>query len=256
MSFIYDLVYLLYSSFVLLGELRSQLAASLGSAIFITSVFMVGALNYYKLWNLSFRPTSKHIILCVTSGILTFLFIIILPCLNYTKPAADLIIGKWSVSAAANSDLRSRAHDLAFKEIRELGLEDPEGFKDRTTIPVNKQQSRSLLAKIYSDVFLTDFKSKHPFVSRVVWFSSSSDEAVRIALQDKVINYFDNVSKTLPNTETAGFTAEILKRAFSENSDRIIPIARIILILIFMAFQILTFGIIGWDAWRDLKITI
>jgi len=37
---------------------------------------------------------------------------------------------------------------------------------------------------------------------------------------------------------------------------RVVPVARTIIVVLFILVQIIPFGLIGWAAWRDLKVTV
>jgi len=68
-------------------------------AVVISGLFWFGAANYARLWNLGFRTTGTHALLCFLAAVLTFAFVVLFASFKYTKDAAELSIDAWQAAS-------------------------------------------------------------------------------------------------------------------------------------------------------------
>jgi len=72
----------------------------------------------------------------------------------------------------------------------------------------------------------------------------------------RIIQFFDSKQESLPAKIEVQFAVDELKPLLREGATRVVPIARGIIVALFLLVQLLPFGLIGWSAWRDLKVTV
>jgi hypothetical protein len=52
------------------------------------------------------------------------------------------------------------------------------------------------------------------------------------------------------------YSVEAMKESLVEGTERVVFIMRTALVVLFILVQFIPFSLIGWAAWRDLKVTV
>lgn len=260
MSFAVDFLSLATGSILLLAGHRAEFAVVLGIAAVLSALCWFGAMNYSKLWNLRFATTGFHTTLCVMAAVMTFAFVILFAGFRYTKVAADHSIDAWKVSALAEQAWQENAFRSAYDAVRKLGLEDfskaPPPGNPSSIIPLNDPRSIATNAQVYAAAAVENFKAERPFLSKIVWWRLSVPQQALDQISARIAHFFAFEGKTIPTREIVQYTADALKGPLQEGTDRVVPIGRAIVMVLFILMQLIPFGVIGWAAWRDLKVTV
>jgi hypothetical protein len=106
-------------------------------------------------------------------------------------------------------------------------------------------------AKAAGDLLLDLFHHMHPFLSKILR-ASSSELAQRIA---EDMTEFFRTNPSIPIQRVVNIAAETIKRDLHGQTNRVVPVARTILVVLFVMVQLILFGIIGYAAYKDLKVT-
>ena len=254
---IYDFLSLVIGSIGILASHHKEFATTLGVAFALSGLGWWGAANYSKLWNLQFRTTATHTILCLLAAILTFVFVVLFVSLKYTKDAAENSIDAWRAVSTREMSWETSTHRKAYNEIKQLGIEDFTTAKAVSgTIPLTQTASRNKLAEVYAAAAIEDFQAKRPFLSKIVWIRYAVPQQTIGQIEKRISQFFASESSTIPADKIVEYTAEALKTPLHEGTARVVPIARSIIIVLFILVQLVPFGLIGWAAWRDLKVTV
>ncbi len=258
MFFINDFLDLVFASInIFAGQNPKELAITLGAAFIVAGLGWYGAANYCKLWNLQFRTTSSHTILCLAAALLSFMFVVLFVSIQYTKGAAEKGIDDWRAKSTREMAWEKSTHQKAYDEIQKLGIEN---FSTATaasgTIPLTQTASRTKLAEVYATAAIKDFQLKRPFLSKIVWARHTVPQQTIKQIENRISQFFASEGSTIPADKVVAYTAEALKEPLHEGTARVVPVARGIIVMLFFLVQLIPFGLIGWAAWRDLKVTV
>jgi hypothetical protein len=236
---------------------RGEFTMALVIAVALAAICWIVASNYSRLWNLRFRTTRLHHILCLFAALCTLVFAVFYASLKYTKQAADLAIDRWRDRLTADQTWGKETFKRAYYEVKKLGLEDfsnyPPPEQGGNLVPLGHLQSRKKSAEVHVNAAVRHFQGQHPFLNKMLWARSS----IPTALIDQRINEFFrlNPGKTFPFSEAINIAAREIKSDLQTQTQRIVPTARLMLFLLFLVAQLIPFGIIGYAAYKDLKVT-
>ena len=256
MALIYDFFSLVIGSVGILTSHHAEFAVTLIVAFILAGLGWFGAANYSKLWNLGFRTTATHALLCFMAAVLTFVFVVLFVSFKYTKDAAELGIDAWRAESGHGMTWENSTHKKAYGEIQKLGIENfSTAAAASGTIPLTQTASRNKLAEVYSAAAIKDFQSKRPFLSKIVWTRFAVPQQTIGQIEKRISQFFISDS-TIPGSKVVEYTAEALKEPLHEGTAQVVPVARSIIVVLFLLVQLVPFGLIGWAAWRDLKVTV
>jgi hypothetical protein len=75
-------------------------------------------------------------------------------------------------------------------------------------------------------------------------------------IESRISAYFQSEGSTIPLGRVVEYAADALKVPLQQGAVRVVPPARAIIVSLFVLVQIIPFSLIGWAAWRDLKVTV
>lgn len=210
---------------------------------------------FYRLWNKSYRTTLTHKIMTMFSSALSFLFIICFVGFTFLEEVAMSKILIWKENLHMDSDYTDNAFAKAFKNVKELGVEDfrnvPEPGEPGSHIPVTKTESQLEAGKTYYIEAINNFKNSHRFLNAIL---SVKSENTPEAIQKDMQRYFSSGISSYSPLSGIEIVANNLKDALFEQAPRVVKVSRIILILLFIVIQLIPFGFISYSAYKDLKI--
>ena len=128
---------------------------------------------YSRLWNLRYRVTLTHHILCALAAILTLAFTLVFAALRYTKEAADASVQLWEQQINLDRFWADSTFAAAYYKVKALGLEDfsnapPPGTSGGSHIPVTQNGSQLLAASTYANAAAAHFGKARPFLGMIV----------------------------------------------------------------------------------------
>jgi hypothetical protein len=260
MLLIYDFLSLVVGSIAILASHPSEFIGASSVAVILAGIGWYGAANYSKLWNLQFRTTATHAVLCFTAALLTFVFVMLYASFKYTQDAAEVSIGRWSYISKVDKRWQNSARQRAFDEIKSAGLEDfskvPSTFTPDAEIPLKNTESRTKYAEVIAAAAIDDFKANRPFLSKIVWVRAAVPRQTVEAIEKRISQFFESGENLLPAEKVVAFSADALREPLNEGAARMVPVFRGIIVALFFLVQLVPFGLIGWAAWRDLKVTV
>jgi hypothetical protein len=212
--------------------------------------------RYSRLWNLRFRVTLTHHVLCFLSALLTLAFSVTWRALDYSKQAAEVSIGNWEEGINRDTDWRGATFQKAWLRVRTLGLEDFQrpNVASGDTIPVTKDESRTAVASVYGAESVAHFRQNRPFLSRVL---KARAEVPSESMNADVKSYFSrNPGKSYDPRQGVALVAKQVKSELELFLHRVIPVCKSATVALFLLVQSIPFGLVGFAAYHDINSSI
>jgi hypothetical protein len=257
LDFIRDLSLLVFGCVAMfsLFEFKAFLGTLIGGLFLGLACWMLCS-RYSRLWNLSYRVTVTHHVLCGIAAVLTILFTVTFVSLKYTKPVTEALITAWQLQLLADLSWEQKAFRKTYEAIKALGVEDftnyPHPDRGGHIVPASEMVSRRTLASIYSSEAVKHFHETHPYLSMVL----SAEPGISPGMiTDDVSAFFsahpqDNYS----NLSAVKLAADHIRQGLNARAPRVVPISRGITVVLFILVQSIPFSAIGVAAYRDLKV--
>ena len=242
------------SIFMLRASTQFRLTVLLGIALAALCWYVCTV--YTHLWNKRFRVTLTHHILCGIASLCTLIFTVLFASVTYTQDAALASIRLWQAQLNLDRPWADGTYAKVYNRVRDLGVEDfseapPPGSPD-THIPTTQESSRETAASIYANEACRHFDAKRPFLGKVVW--SSPGVPSQVILQD-VNDWFQN-NPSYPPSRAIEIAAVQVRSGLLPQVPRIIYLSRIAVVVAFLLIQAIPFSLIGWAAYRDIKVKV
>jgi hypothetical protein len=239
---------------------RGEFTITLVIAIALAAVGWVVASNYSRLWNLRFRTTFGHHILCLLAALCTLVFVLLFASLKYTKQAAEIAIDRWQDRLTHDEAWSYETCKLAYYEVKKLGPELFNSEKSRLDdrqrycyISSSHPQMVKKSAEIHANAAVRNFQIRHPFLSKILW--ASADIPAK-SIDRKMTEFFQrNRGKDFNLQEAVTLAGEEIRSGLQTQTPRVVTVARTVLVVLFLVVQLIPFGIIGYAAYKDLKVT-
>lgn len=256
MTIIQDFLSLLGGSVALFAIAnRPGLIASCVIGIVLAAACWAGCSYYSRLWNLRYRVTLIHHLLCALAALLTLIFTVLFASLAYTREAALASVEVWEGEVNLDKAWANSTFATAYARVKSLGLEDfsnvlPPGAPG-SRIPTHHDPSILAAASTYAGAAARHFITNRPFLSKII--RGRADVPTQ-TLDSDVKNYFATVSKHYPPVRGISLVARTIKQDLDRQAPRVVKTFRILCCALFVAFQLIPFGLVGYAAYRDLKV--
>lgn len=239
---------------ILFTDHRQEAATAVGIGVLLAALCWSAATRYSQLWNLRFRVTLRHHILCFVAAVGTFLFALLFASVPYTEQAARGLIAVWEQELPKDRTWQDVTFLSAYNAVKNLGLEPPDRFRPPSErfIPTTHPESQSKAAEVYINSAVADFQTRHPFLSLLLRVPSIvPKEKFTIAMRE----FFEaNPGEPFPLREGIRIATTEIRSDLQTKTARVVWASRLSLIALFIGVQLIPFGLIGYEAYRDLKI--
>lgn len=228
----------------------------------IAAVLLAGACwwvctNYSQLWNRRYQITMVHHVLCGIAAVMTLVFTLVYMSLSFTKDIAVNAVNDWSTAIHQDNLFKQTTFNTVYQSVRALGIEDftnypapPRGNR----VPLNHEQSRTLMAKTYGDAACRDFQQKNPFLSRIIW--PEAQVPVSAVRGDMTAFFSRNPGGTYMDHQAIGLAVRLIRGALEPQTRRVVSLSRTAAVLLFLFVQAIPFTVIGYAAYKDLKQSV
>lgn len=250
-----DFLALLFSSigmFITRNSGGFRLALLVGIALAVLCGYVCHRSAHW--WNRRFHRRLAHHALCLLSALITLIFAILYPAVSYFREAGEASIEVWR--AAINSDpaWAESTFQKAYNAVRELGIEDfaavsPPGSA-RSWIPASHDESRQTAASVYAESACAHFAHSRPFLSKMVW--ARPGVPAETVFSD--VRRWHLTNPTYPIERAIELAVEQIRSRLIAQVPRIVTLSHILTVLLFLLAESVPFGLIGWAAYRDIKI--
>ena len=235
---------------------RDQLLKVIMGALLLASLCWCFYSWYTKLWNKSFQVSTKHHLICAVSALLTFFFVLAFVGIRNLRPVVEATVGGWSSGLRENKEWQDRTFREAYDALKNTGWEDfiqvpPPDHAD-PYLPFSGESSMMLAANRYAEEACRDFSKNHSFLDRILPSGSRiSKEMIKKDMDD----YFRTEGNLYPMQRAVDLASLRTRNELLQKTPRVVFLGRTILIMLFLLVQLIPFGIIGYCAYQDLKIS-
>ncbi|MFP5213542.1 MAG: hypothetical protein ACLGPL_09200 [Acidobacteriota bacterium] len=217
------------------------------------------ACSYFsRLWNLRYRATWKHHLICAVATVLTLLLTLCFVALRYPTLMVETTVDLLRNQEVKDGHEWQRAAILkASEQVRMLGIGDSGRYtppvQGGNTVSMDKDKSQQTTAAIYASSAVQYFLDTHQFLS----FILSADNVIPTQLiNDDVARFFAaHRGVDYPFERAVNLAIDYIKQELSARILRFVFISRTVLVCLFLFVQAIPFGLIGFSAYRDLKVT-
>jgi hypothetical protein len=211
---------------------------------------------YTRLWNKRFRITASHHILCGFASVCTLIFTIQFASLHYTKEAALSRIESWQGQLKSDSVWGDRTFAKAYEKVQDLGTEDfsnaPPPGSPNSIVPMNHDETKQTVASLYANEACRHFDVQRPFLSKVVW--SSPGVPAETIIED--VNAWMQHDRIYPASRAIDIAGTRIRDGLEPQAPRVVFLAQLGVVGLFLLMQLIPFGLIGWAAYRDIKVRL
>lgn len=242
--------------FASLGTFNFRIVLLTG--FFLGIVCWIACSYYSRLWNLRYRITIMHHIFCGIAAVMTLVFTLIFSGLQYTKEATYMLINIWQqYEIRVDESWKQDTFKKVYDNVKALGIEDFSNFSPPDDggkrVPVTKKESYETIGRVYATEAVQHFKKAHSYLNKILWAEENVPAQV---IRDDIENFFkENPGDVYSTEEAVNLAAKLINQGLEPQVPRVVTIYRIVTITLFFLVQSIPFGLIGYSAYKDLKIT-
>ena len=229
-----------------------ELALAVG--LLLAGLCWYGCYTYSRLWNRRFHVKPVHHVLCAVAALITLLFSILYPALGYVREAGEVSITLWETTIRRDGVWAATTFRNAYAAVKRLGLEDfravPQPGIPGSWIPTTNDRSRQAAASAYASSACIHFARSRPFLSKVVW--ARPGIPADVVFED--VHRWHQRNPNYPPERAIGLAVEQIHAGLIAQVPRLVTISRMLAVILFFLAQAVPFGLVGWAAYRDIKV--
>ena len=267
MAYISDFIGFFSATFALFAQSSPLgLILSVLAGLILAALCLLVAVNYTRLWNTRYKPGFIHYVLCGIAAVITFLATVIYFALDHTSTAAVRQVKRWETALQADEGFSNRQVAAAYWAVRSSRLEEQimaqypaPGTPGFHGYPQNSDGAKRIAAKVYADAAVRSYKEQNPFLAI---FVSPREAPVDVWYNDETAFFRSEEQKhpgqgaTYYDSNGIAAIATAIDKDIVAEAQRLIPETRIILVCLFIFVQLIPFSLIGWAAYRDIKVIV
>lgn len=230
-------------------------------ALYTTLALALGAgcwafCNYYvRLWNKRFYLAFTHQLLSIIASALCFLFVLAFFSAAFLEEIALVKIALWREDLKTNQTWEKTTFKEAYYAVKELNVEDftnsPTPEQDGTSIPIKKNESQIEAASVYANSACRNFDENHPLLSKIIWSSPTISKDI---VTDDIKQWFSAGNEVYPDSKAIDLASEQIKTELKKQAPRVVKLARIALVILFFVTLLIPLSLIGFAAYKDIKV--
>lgn len=257
MTFFQDFLSLISGAFaIFLAKERAAFAVVFVGAVGLAVLCWLGCSVYSRLWNKRYRVRPVHHVLCGLAALITLLAAMVFAPLKHAAAAAGVSIEAWKIQLKLDRLWADQTFKQAYERVRDLGMEDfsnaPPPPMGRT-IPATNEESKLKCASVYANQAARHFLTNRPYLGRI---AGASSEIPQDVLLDDMHRHFASVGNNYPADKAISLVGDEVRRDLETKLPRVVYSLRLQLVTLFLLFQAIPFGLVGWAAYRDLKVRV
>ena len=211
--------------------------------------------SYTKLWNKHFYVKTKHHILCGIAALLTIFFVYGFYSVRYLEDLAIDVVEKWEISLLEDNEWANITFEKAFYAVKKVDPASFKGYREPKnggqTVPLETQVAVQTFAETYVYEACESFATEYSFLNRLLKVKAGISKEV---IGDDINDYFDEGHEIYPAEQAIDLAAWYIESELIAQAPAIVNKTRTVLSLLFLLIQIIPFSIIGYIAYRDLKV--
>jgi hypothetical protein len=235
------------------ADSRAQFGLTLLIGIALGALCWFACSRYSRLWNLRYRVTLTHHVFCALAAILTLLFTVVFAALRYTKEAAFLSVQAWEQQINMDSNWGNKIFTAVWYKVKSTGKENYTGLPlpPNSTVPMNHPETRRLVAASYAQASVENFNTNRPFLSKIL---QAHTEVPSRVLDADVNAFFAKGGAIYDAGDAVALVAKNIKSQLDEQVPRVVTMFRLFAVGLFLCVQLIAFGLVGFAAYKDLKV--
>jgi hypothetical protein len=234
---------------------RPQFGLTLLMGVTLAALCWFGCSHYSRLWNIRYRVTLTHHVLCALAAVLTLLFTVFFAALGYTKEAAYMSVQAWEQNINHDANWAETTFATTWHKVKSSGLENfsnvPSPGESESIIPITKPATIHLTVAAYAAASVDHFNKSRPFLSKIL---QAHTELPSQVLDADVTDYFATKGDTYPETRGVSLMASKITSELDEQLPRVVTTCRLLAIGLVLSIQFTLFGLVGVAAYRNLKV--
>ena len=225
-------------------------------ALVLGALCWFGCSRYTRLWHKRFHVRLQHHLLCALAAVLTMLFAVLFYAIGNLQYIVNNIINEWSEALVDDNEWNAQTYETAFYTVMELNPNEfvrvpKPGSKD-SYIPVNTTAMQQTCAEVYVYEACAAFSTQHPFLDKML---SARPGISKEEILEDIQDFFNkHQGEFYPARRAVEIATEHIREGLLEQSPKTVWKTRLILVFLFLTVQLIPFGVIGYFAYRDLKI--
>ena len=258
MDVLLDLTKLLFAFIAKLYDDSVAFYQTLAIALFLgTFTWILCSYSSSRLWNTKFQLTIKHHLICLLASFCTFLIVFVFVSLQYTDDVATSLVTQWQRRINDDQPWQRQTFDNIYNEIKALNTEDFTSFppprEGGHIIPATHNETKKQIATQFANEAVNHFNQHHPFLSKFLWATSKIPGS---AINEDQKKYFqENPGKPYLASKAINLAAMHIKQDLFRQIPGFIKVIKIFVGIIFILILSIPFGLIGYCAYNELKIT-
>jgi len=225
-------------------------------ALLLGAVCWVACIYYARLWHKRFYMKPKHHLLCAIAAIFTVIFTVQYRAVGYLERIVNGVIDHWSTSIVDDQNFHDETYEKAYYTVKEEFPGDfsgvPEPNDKDTYIPAKSNEMVQLCAQVFVEETCSAFFTRHPFLNFMLRARPGiSEEKIRTDIKE----FFQkNPGSTYPLSSAVEIAVEHIREGLLKQSPKTVWKTRLILVILFVMAQAIPFGVIGYVAYKDIRI--
>ena len=225
------------------------------AALMLAAGMWVFCSFFSRLWNRHYHLNAWHHVLCFFAAAATFVVVLLYPSLEYLKPFAYASVQSWQSELMRNNGLWNEVSRKCRKACEAMGIkqETPGGVTVKTSTPGGKEISGiKKVSQIHAQALVENFIRERPGLSLIL---SARGRQAQEAMNREMEDYFNANPMSIMGQEIIiREGGDVIRRDLDQQIPKIVPYTRTGLVLIFLLFQAIPFGIIAIASYRDIRV--
>jgi len=225
------------------------------AALLLAAGMWVFCSFFSRLWNRHYHLTAWHHVLCFFAAAATFFVVLLYPSLEYLKPFAYASVQSWQSELKRNVPLWNEVSRKCRKTCEAMGIkqETPGGVTVSTSTPSGKGISGiKKVSQIHAQAIVGNFVLERPGLSLIL---SARGRQAQEAINKEMEDYFNtNPMSIMAQEIIINKGGDVIRADLDQQIPKLVPYARTVLVLIFLLFQAIPFGMIAIASYRDIKV--
>ena len=244
-------------------DIISQCIAAVSSGAFFGVLLLslllgalcwIGCSYYTRLWHKRFHVRFQHHLLCVIAAVLTVVFTIMFQAVGNLELIVDDLIDNWNEELLEDYEWSGQTFETAYYAVKEINPAAfagvPEPGRSGSYIPFATDRMMQVCVTTYVEEACNNFSTQHPFLDLMLSAQAGVSEE---EITGDIREYFRTNSGMYPLNRAVAIAARYISEILLEQSPKTVWKTRLILVMLFLAVQLIPFGTIGYCAYKDLR---
>jgi hypothetical protein len=233
---------------------RALLTSTIIGGIVLAALCWWACCVYARLWNKKFRVIFLHHVFCALASVLTLVTAVTYVALRHAGEVAAVSVAVWEQQIAFDKQWSAKTFKQAYDRVKALGIEDFTGYPSPPVgqiIPTTSERAQLEYALTYARSAAAHFKAQRPFLNSIL---QTGSEVPAEVLRADIRAFFAGGGKLYQGDKAIHLVAAKIKEGLQTHLPRVLSVFRSCLIGLFLLGQLVAFGLVGWAAYRDLKV--